>query len=238
MILVTGTGRCGTYSIIRQLEDAGLQAAHEPSPPLVRMVAAYWPAGGMSDSAAVGVLQRVRWAQDANAHWLFTTMLPALDHVFPDARWLWLIRNAPDTVASMLAHNWFDPSRDDDLPVVFMWPYGDDVQARTTITPTGPSLGAMSLDMWRRLPQVGRCAWWWGWVYQQMRDRDGTRYQIETERPGWLLDALNIDHRPQGTFWANRSDRAPQLPPGADLWIDLFCKEGMAELYGRDWKRT
>ena len=233
MILVTGTGRCGTQSILDTLVDAGLRGEHEPNADIVSLIAAWWPGGGVSDDEALTWLRRVAW-QECASFFLFTPLAPLLDVLFPDATWIWVTRNAEDTVASMLARGWFRRSDDDGWPVVVSYPAGSGKVMSAgpwRCRPNGYTLGAMTFSEWRDLPQAGRCAWWWQWVYDTLRQRNTVRYPVEGQRPDLLCRQLGLQFTSNLLRVSNHHPYPPVLPDGARPWVDRYCSEGMADLY-------
>lgn len=231
MILVTGTGRCGTLSVARLLQSAGLDVRHEPGAPYTMLPSAMWPQG-MDDLTAIGWLSMVDWGQGANVFWRYATMLPLLETMWPGSQWVWVHRRADATVASMLARGWWRPSDDEAWPALVIRPDGSTarVEKAGRCRPNGYTLGDMEYAEWRSLPQIGRCAWWWGKVHEIMSAWRCIRFPIEAN-PGLLMDALGLPW--DGRHWQmNRSDSVPDLPGCARLWIDRYCAEGMDGLYG------
>jgi hypothetical protein len=172
---------------------------------------------------------------------LFVHLAPLLDRLFPNAQWVWVTRNAPDTVASMIARRWWLPEDDEAWPVVMSHPAGDSggilSSAPWQCRPNGYTTGEMSFREWRTLPQAGRAAWWWDHVYRTMKNRHAIRYPVELQRPDSLMSLLGIPWKSHVIHRANPSPRRPELPADAQAWIDRFCAEGMDDLY-RGWDGT
>jgi len=231
LILVAGTGRCGTLTVTRSLQEVDVDAEHEPSRHLIGTVAAFWPGGAIDDVEALRLLSGCQW-HEVNAFYLYPVLLPLLQHRFPEARWLWVIRNAADTVASMVRHGWYRPEDDLPFPVTLLYPQDGVIFSSPPwhARPNAVICDGMPCREWELLPQAGRCAWWWDWVWRQMRQVECARYRIETQQPHLYHRALGFPD-PKHWWVANMSDTRSE--PDSDIvgWVDRFCAEGMAELY-------
>jgi hypothetical protein len=235
-ILVAGTGRSGTLSWAKTLQTAGLDIPHEPSKPMLTLALPYWLCGGISDSRFDQILRDTTFGNDGASFHLFSAMVAPLQRRFPDARWLWPTRNAPDTVASMVACGWYDPAADNEFPAgpLWVWFADDKVQgwARPlwSLRPSAYLVGEMTWPEWRTLPQPGRCAWWWDYVWRQLRGV-GLVYPVESHDPNRVLRWLGLPEQ-QKEWVANYSPEPPEVSGEVRGWVARFCSDGMDDLYG------
>lgn len=238
MILVAGTGRCGTLSTIMLLEQAGLTAEHEPHREWIPAIVPFWLSGGLSLEQTAGWLGRMAWGEAAGFY-LFPALIEPLSKVFPEAVWLWPTRNPWDTVASMLHMGWYDRRDDDAWPLVLMAPTPGAAQvARVTAwapwgcRPNPVMVGEMGLKEWSALPQPARCAWWWGWVWQRMRSLEPCcRFPVEARRPDLPLEWLGLPKPPRDIVANHNGVRPKPLTVEERELVRPWVADGFDDLY-------
>ncbi len=103
---------------------------------------------------------------------MLSLIVPVLAEEFPDARYIWLIRNGLDMVASAYQKQWYTRHSEnyeryeDCSPLKKAW-IGGRIQ--------GDRCGSMSSAEWANLDRFGRCCWYWSYV-NQLIERDLKKY--------------------------------------------------------------
>ncbi|MCD4686673.1 MAG: sulfotransferase [Anaerolineae bacterium] len=142
---------------------------HEPNP-FLNQEALDYHIGRLSQSDAVQVLCETRSTMIDGKHYgesnlNLSLLIPALHDAFPEARFLWLIRDGRDTVASFFARNWHNP---------LMGPqHRRDMAARQweLSRPRGDQVGEMSWWEWNRLSPFEKCCWHWAYINQLIEEK-------------------------------------------------------------------
>ena len=138
---------------------------HEPSPELILESSTYHY-GNMSDDEIKGILRETRHhtidgSIYCESNQTLSLLIPVLTDVFPDARYIWLIRNGLDVVASVYQKQWYtghseNHDRYEDCPPIERaW-----IDGRIE----GDRCGDMSTIEWNKLVRFGRCCWYWSYV--------------------------------------------------------------------------
>ena len=111
MFFVVSTGRSGSTSLARSLDriDA-CHAVHEPAPELILEASGY-RGGSVSREKLQSVLRETRHSMvegrdycESNQN--LALIIPVLRELYPQARFVWLIRNGLDVVASAHQKQW------------------------------------------------------------------------------------------------------------------------------------
>jgi hypothetical protein len=166
MFFIVTTGRSGSTSIARTLDRLeGCHAVHEPQPELTREAAGFrW--GTVSREELEAVLKATRHprvGQDTycESNQNLALIIPVLAERYPEARFVWLIRNGLDVVASTLQKQWYTGHSEnhdryeDCTPLEKSW---IDWRMR------GDRVGEMPEAEWEALPRFDKCCWYWGYV--------------------------------------------------------------------------
>lgn len=199
-LIVVGSGRCGTASMAEALDGE-----HEPFMDPVVYLAMARSHGWLTDDSIAFLLQfRDDWPEVV-CDYKQSELIDVSSKVWPDARYLWLVRNPADTVASMVAQHWYLPS-DDMYPPGYLniyWERDGDL-LNTAITndagnrTRGDMTGHYNRDQWMAMSQVERCGWWWNYcnktIFEQFQRLDPERALLarleDAARPGfgsWLV---------------------------------------------------
>ncbi len=144
---VVSTGRCGSTSLARWLQDNGLATEMEPHA-FQLCCLAYEKMRGCSwdDSVLTGLWSRmpVGGVVVDNNLSLFIEDLAAMG----PCRFVWLIRNPWDCISSLMAWRWY---RNPDDPES-----GDGFASHRPFP-----IHEMHVCDWSELPLIGKCAWYW-----------------------------------------------------------------------------
>jgi hypothetical protein len=166
MFFIVSSGRSGTQTIARALSLVpGCVCLHEPSPELILESSAY--RYGMIDHAELAKTLRetrqvtVNGSVYCESNQTLSLMIPVLADVFPGARYIWLIRNGLDVVASAYQKQWYtghseNHDRYEDCPPIEKAWIDGRIQ--------GDRCGDMSAVEWANLDRFGRCCWYWSYT--------------------------------------------------------------------------
>lgn len=159
MFFILSTGRSGSTTIARTLSAVpGVVCLHEPEPVLVEEAKQYVE-GRMPREQAVALLRRTRVSPSPGAlygesNYALAFLADALCEAFPDACYVWLVRNGLDAVAS------FEHRR--------TYRGFENIHGRNM--PFGDAVGDMSPEQWHSLGPFARCCWRWSWTNRRIRD--------------------------------------------------------------------
>ena len=138
---------------------------HEPAPDLILESSGY-RYGTIDQSDLAKILRDTRsptidGSGYCEANQTLSLIIPVLADAFPEARYIWLIRNGLDVVASAYQKQWYSGHSEnhdryeDCPPLEKMW-----IDGRIQ----GARCGDMSTDEWQKLDRFGRCCWYWNYV--------------------------------------------------------------------------
>lgn len=166
MFFIVSTGRSGTTAIARTLSLIhGCICKHEPAPELIAESSAYRYGTISADEIREILLKTrkpiVRGSVYCESNQTLSLIIPVVREAFPQARYLWLLRNGLDVVASAYQKQWYtghseNHDRYEDCPPLQKaWIDGRIVGDRS---------GDMSAEAWEQLDRFGRCCWYWSYV--------------------------------------------------------------------------
>lgn len=111
--------------------------------------------------------------EGAHADYRYSELIDVILMVDPDARFLWLQREARDTVVSMVRKRWFHPSEDTHWPIAFARWQDDGLWLTNWVggwRTTAALVGEVSWREWHSWDQVDRCLWWVRWCNDMLFD--------------------------------------------------------------------
>lgn len=165
LVFVVSTGRSGTTTMAEMLnKHAEIRAMHEPHLQLVKLSTDY--AAGRIDAETTRTLlrriygtagycdRRVYLESDQK----LSNLIPLLAELFPQARFIWLVRRASDVVASTTARGWFsrrDLNLNDRENLDHKHHYQHELSAAEA--------GDMSGAEWDALSLFERNCWYWSY---------------------------------------------------------------------------
>ncbi len=158
MFFILSTGRCGSTTIARLLSQVpGVVCAHEPHPRLIEEAKEYVERTACRDDI-VALLRATRLAPKwthlyGESNHCLAWLADAVCQAFPDAYYIWLIRDGLDVVASL------------DHRRVYRGMQGIWGQNM----PFGDAVGDMGAREWQRLSPFARCCWRWSWTNRTIR---------------------------------------------------------------------
>ncbi len=159
-LFVLGTGRSGTKTCAQLLSSfQGCRIEHQLRPTLLGEVTDY-VGGSMPHQDMVALLRKTRGPGcfggetvigESNQRLAYA--LPALVEAFPSAKYLWVIRDGRDAVASMHHRLWYHPREAQRRhPELSEW-VANRIRADW--------IGEVSTAQWARLDSFARCCWHW-----------------------------------------------------------------------------
>jgi len=166
MYFIVSTGRSGTTAISNTLSLINdCTCLHEPEPALIKESAAYHY-GELSDDKIKAVLLKTRKAHINNeiyceSNQTLSLLIPLLNDTYPQAKFIWLIRNGLDVVASTYQKQWYTghsenhDNYNDCPPLEKAWIDGR-IQA--------DQCGVMTTEEWNNLDRFGKCCWYWSYI--------------------------------------------------------------------------
>lgn len=192
-IFVVTTGRSGstTISAALSLMDR-CECFHEPKPALIREASLY-RYGEMKKENLKTMIGKSRPKSKSGkiyceSNQKLSLIIPVLKEVFSGARFLWLIRNGLDFVASAEQKRWYARESEDGVPyeqcssIVQDW-----IDGRIE----GDRCGEVSPEHWNEMSHFERCCWYWDYVNTVIRN-DLKRY-ASGNYARLRLEDINID---------------------------------------------
>lgn len=155
MFFVLNTGRAGSKTIAKVLSQApDCECLHEPEPSLIEEAPRY-RYGSCDADSIVDVLRRTRvepagtriYGESNNR---LALIVPVLERAFPGSRYLWLVRDGRDFVASVHQRGWFGDRE-----------YADDAGPWSRWRLQGDLVGDVDPAEWSGWSAFERCCWIW-----------------------------------------------------------------------------
>lgn len=262
MFFVPNTGRSGSKTVAMALSQSpDCECLHEPEPRLVEE-ASRFRYGSIEPAAIVEILRRTRRAARPSAvygetHNKLSLIVPLIELAFPGSKYLWLVRDGRDVVASSHQRGWFG---------IHEYAPGASPWARWRLQ--GDAVGEVDPSEWASWDAFERCCWNWNYVNRliqgDLEEIDAQRRRLlRIEELGAklpeLCEFLGITPVSFVIDRANRrvsdgdAEEARNLVPSVITWHDWspeqkavfvkHCGALMDELYpgwreGDDWRDT
>ena len=160
MFFILSTGRCGSTTIAKALSSiSGISCIHETEPKLIREAHDYL-VGTLDMRTLVEILRKTRTPADYKSNYgesnqKLSFMVNALRITFPEADYIWLVRNGLDVVASTYYRGWYLPGECH----LHKW---------STYRIQADRLGVMSSTEWNALDNFSKNCWYWAWTNQKI----------------------------------------------------------------------
>jgi hypothetical protein len=147
----------------------GCLSVHEPSPELILESSGYrYGTENAETLRKVLLMTRGRHNNDSiycESNQNLSLIIPVLAETFPEARYIWLLRNGLDVVASTYSKQWYSGHSEnhdryeDCPPLEKAW-----IDGRIE----GDRCGDVSAETWRSLDRFGRCCWYWSYINRRI----------------------------------------------------------------------
>lgn len=156
MYFVLSTGRAGSRTIATALNQIpGTECLHHPKPELAAEATAFYTGTGETSAEELAQILRdtrhptVDGKVYGEVNLQHTLLFPILRDVFPQAQYIWLIRDGRDSVASMYYRGWYDE----------VYPRQGIMWRRARLH--GDRTGDFSSAEWESLTRFEKCCWCW-----------------------------------------------------------------------------
>jgi hypothetical protein len=154
MYFVLSTGRAGSRTIATALNQIpGTVCLHHPEPELAAEATAFH-VGEIPGDELAQILRETRQPMVdgkvyGEVNLQHTLLFPILREVFPEAQYVWLIRDGRDSVASMYYRGWYDE----------VYPRQGPTWRKARLH--GDRTGDFSSEEWAALTRFEKCCWCW-----------------------------------------------------------------------------
>jgi hypothetical protein len=174
MFFVLSCGRSGSQTAAETFSQfPNCICLHEPLPQLIRESTDYF-CGRYPRAQVAELLRSTRQPTldgkvYGESNLTVSLLIPVVDEVFPTARFIWLIRDGRDFVASAYYRGWYDP----DVNHMKEW------QAYRL---RGDHTGDFTPEAWQRLSRFEKCCWVWKKyntvIEAELNSRDRARWTM------------------------------------------------------------
>lgn len=230
LVFVLTTGRSGSMSIARALDThPAIRARHEPRYQLIRLSTEY--AHGLRDRAEVraelaAIFHEAATFETGLVHvesdQKYFNLVPLLHELLPAARFVWLLRDPREVVASAEARGWFrDGEYHPENPP-------DEFKVWCQYRLNGARCGAYTEAGWDAMSAFERCCWYWQYVNATIETGLAEVDPEQVHRTS--LTHLNRDMAPLLTFLGvpvrdlrlarENTKRAGDVIQSGDAWSD------------------
>lgn len=155
MFFVLSSGRAGSRTIAKALDAcSNCTCLHHPQPEFVVEASRYFY--GEIDGDEIGKEFSATRPRSTDRHVYgevnlqLSLIFPILDELYPASKFIWLLRDGRDSVASMFGRHWYDPGY---TRVPKEW---HDARLQ------GDRTGDFSPEEWASMDRFDRCCWLWG----------------------------------------------------------------------------
>ncbi len=180
MYFVLSTGRAGSRTIATALNQIpGTVCLHHPKPELAAEATAFH-LGAYSREELEHILRETRQPTVdgkvyGEVNLQHTLLFPILRDIFPEARYIWLIRDGRDSVASMYYRGWYDD----------IYPRQGLMWRRARLH--GDRTGDFTSAQWESLTRFEKCCWCWSKYNRMIEERlggleDGMHTRVRLDR--------------------------------------------------------
>jgi carbonic anhydrase/acetyltransferase-like protein (isoleucine patch superfamily) len=169
LIFIVGTGRCGTTTIAKFLSEfPRVVVKHEPNGQLIKLSTDY-AHGAISKDEVKNRLRKMYGDASfmkgriyGESDQKIANLIDVFHELFPNAKFIWLIRNAYDNVISMFSRGIFDDSEFNLQPRKSLnveRVYSPKVNSENRLN--GYKAGSFSNEEWVKMSPFERNCWYW-----------------------------------------------------------------------------
>jgi len=204
LFFILSTGRCGSTSIAEMLtQHPDVTCAHEPNLQLVRLSTAF--ANRKIEREDMKCILEVMYANSSifppgyygESDQKLSNLAEVLAELFPQAKFIWLIRNATDTVNSMFSRHWYSEG---EMKLAETGVDTGEVESGIRYyaenRPNLATMGFLATEQWHSMTPFERnCCYWRYWnslIEQQLTQLDLGRWlMVRLEELGSKADEIN-----------------------------------------------
>ena len=184
IFFVLSSGRSGTQTIAKTLSELpDCICLHEPAPELILESSAY-RYGEMEYEKINNILRTTRkpvlnGKTYGESNQTLSLIVPVLASTFPNAKFIWLIRNGLDVVSSIYSRQWYTGHSanhehyENCPPLEKAW-----IDGRIM----GDRCGDVPLAKWESMNSFARCCWYWSYINRTIERDIGDCCSIESCR--------------------------------------------------------
>jgi hypothetical protein len=243
MFFIITTGRSGSQSLAQLLDQHPFcRCLHEPHPLLIKLA---WERchGVISDAEIRNILSgymlsqmfphRIGLQLYGESDQKLSYFIDILNEIGTVVRFVWLVRDGRDVVASAFARGWYSDNESANLPN--LW-----VKYRIR----GDLTGDVEKVVWDQMSAFERCCWYWSYTNRQIENQlaslDGKKWlRIRLEEYDKeiadLLEFLSLPYYPLKHVHVNRSVTQtigyPQWSAEQHKTFEAICGREMNLLY-------
>lgn len=242
MFFVLSSGRSGSQSIAVALNEYKNCTCYHEREPDFAVEAPLFHYGQYSSDKIKKMFMETRPKNSSiykygESNLQFCLILPVLESMYPEAKYIWLIRDGRDVVASMYDRKWFDT---EDKTIWDEWK-----KARLQ----GDLAGDFSVEEWKHISRFSKCCWLWKkynllienhvFHIEKSRWRRVRLDRLKTDMPGIAqflglnekesvpVEKRNVAYQPV-TYWENwNSEQRHEF--------EVMCGEVMDRWF-KEWK--
>lgn len=214
MFFVLSTGRAGSRTVAATLSQSpDCVCLHEPHPQLIEEATRY-RYGELAGKEVARTLadSRPRTVEGkiyGEANNRLSLVVPVLRDVFPESRFVWLVRDGRDFVTSALQRAWFQPGGEASSNLWETW------------RPQGDRLGVVDPDEWASWTAFRRVCWLWAYqnrlIQQDLEGAGDARcWLLRLEELSESLDELATFLGIERTSWSVPRMNARQVATTSD----------------------
>ena len=182
LFFILSTGRSGTKSFAKILsQHPEINCIHERSPQLIRLSTEFahnikskeQVKDELFDIYSTTVVPAKVYGESDQKFW---NLIPIMNEIFPECRFIWLLRDGSDVVASTFSLGWFSEKENEARN-----PNGPGTQPWQYYRLNGFKCGCYSQNEWNQMSVFERNCWYWSYVNKTIEQ---SLSKIEKER--WL----------------------------------------------------
>jgi len=251
IFFVLTTGRSGSTSIAKALSThPDITCLHEPRQQLIRLSTEY--AHGLKKrSEVLEELQNI-FIESATfpteiygeSDQKLFNLIPLLHELMPKAKFIWLLRDGRDVIASTFARNWFSSNEYD--------PDGEDINLRIwrKYRLHGSKCGEFSTQEWETASLFERNCWYWSYVNKtieeglsQIPDSQTLKICLSNnmaEEYQVIQEFTGVNYKEINNIIANKAKKG-EKPKSWSKWssehkllFSRYCSDGMKRWMGID----
>lgn len=253
IFFILSTGRAGSSSITAMLnKHPQIHCSHEPKRPLVRLSTEYYHQLKNKEQVKAELYDLFRTSGFHEKMWYgecdtkFVNLVPVIDEIFPNAKYIWLIRKGEKVVSSTFGREWYWPETETHISGL-SWNQIKGMDTWHFYRVKGDEAGVVSHEEWKSMsPWAKNCWYWTTWNDEIEKNLEGLKknkwmmVKLEElqEKRNEILDFLGVEAFDISLPHENRTSvkRPPvqekEWTPDQKREFEYWCGRGMKKWYG------